>query len=86
MFIPGYDRESRQLVNKARTLGTGILLINLTDQELLRICAVVAIDLNKKDLVSDIILVQLGEQTFTISRSGEKLDFQESNNVEADDY
>ena len=55
MFMPVYDKESRQLVNRARLLGTGALSINLTDHELLRICAIVAVDLNKEDLVSNIL-------------------------------
>ncbi len=55
MFMPMYDKESRQLVNKARTLGTGILSINLQDHELLRICTIVAADLDKQDLVSDVL-------------------------------
>jgi hypothetical protein len=54
MFIV-YDKESRQLVNKARTLGTGLLSINLQDHELLRICAIVAADLDKQELVGDLL-------------------------------
>lgn len=55
MLMPVYDKESRQLVNKARTLGTGILSISLQDHELLRICAIVATDLDKQALVSNIL-------------------------------
>lgn len=50
-----YDKECRQLVNRARTLGTGALSISLADDELLRICAIVAVDLNKENLVSNIL-------------------------------
>lgn len=55
MLMPVYDKESRQLVNKARALGTGALSVYLQDHELLRICVVVASDLNKQELVSNIL-------------------------------
>jgi hypothetical protein len=49
-----FDKESRQLLNRARVQGTGALSVELKDNELLRICAVVAADLNQLLLVSDI--------------------------------
>ncbi|HEY0753618.1 MAG TPA: hypothetical protein VGD98_06620 [Ktedonobacteraceae bacterium] len=55
MFMPVYDKESRQLVNKARTLGTGALSINLQDHELLRLCVITATDLDKRELVKDVL-------------------------------
>jgi hypothetical protein len=55
MFMP-YDKETRQLVNKARLLGKvgEKLSVYLEDHQLLRICAVVANDLNKQHLVKGI--------------------------------
>jgi hypothetical protein len=49
-----FDKETRQLINRARTLGSGSLSIYLEDHELLRLCAVVATDLNKQHLISSI--------------------------------
>src|SRR2546425_375876 len=49
-----YDKEAKQLINRARTLGSNSLSIYLEDHELLRLCAVVAADLNKQDLISNI--------------------------------
>lgn len=51
-----YDKETRQLINRARTLGSGSLSIYLEDHELLRLCAVVATDLKKQHLLSDITI------------------------------
>lgn len=56
--MPIYDKESRQLVNRARTLGTGALSIVLQDSELLRLCGVVASDLGKTGLVDGIVPVR----------------------------
>lgn len=53
--MPVYDKEARQLVNKARTLGSDGLSVYLEDHELLRLCCVVATDLNKLDLLEAII-------------------------------
>ena len=52
MLMPVFDKESRQLVNRARTLGTGALSVTLQDHELLRICTVIAADLNQLHLGS----------------------------------
>src|SRR5579884_3134684 len=49
-----FDKETRQLINRARTLGSGSLSIYLEGHELLRLCAVVATDLNKQHLISSI--------------------------------
>ena len=48
------DKETRQLINKARILGDTGLSVFLEDSELLRLCAVCAIDLEQYQLVSDI--------------------------------
>lgn len=49
-----YDKEVKQLINKARTLGSDGLSIYLEDHELLKLCLVAATDLNKEDSISDI--------------------------------
>lgn len=48
------DKETRQLINKARTLGSTGLSVFLEDDELLRICAVAAVDLEQQQLVNNI--------------------------------
>jgi len=48
------DKETRQLINKARTIGSTGLSVFLEDDELLRICAVAAIDLDRQQLVNNI--------------------------------
>lgn len=48
------DKETRQLINDARSLGGKGVPVRLDDNELLRICAVVALDLNRQGLVDDI--------------------------------
>ncbi len=52
--MPTLDKQLQRLVNKARTLGGKGLPIRLNDNELMRICAVVAADLDRADLVGDI--------------------------------
>lgn len=52
MNMPKFDRQSRQLVTRARTLGTNGLY--LEDNVLLRLCAVVAADLDKQDLMGEL--------------------------------
>ncbi len=52
--MPALDRESRQLINKARNLGGKGPAVYLEDQELLRICAIAALDLGRQDLVKSI--------------------------------
>lgn len=49
--MPTFDRETKQLVNAARTLGSKGITVYLEDGELLRLCAVVANDLGKGDLL-----------------------------------
>ena len=51
--MPTLDRETRQLINAARTLGNGPLSIYLDDNELLRLCAVIAADLQIVDIFDD---------------------------------
>lgn len=52
--MPALDRESRQLINKARHLGGKGPAVYLEEHELLRICAIVALDLDRQDLVKSI--------------------------------
>lgn len=49
-----FDRETNQLVNAARTLGNQGITVYLEDGELLRLCAVVANDLGKGDLLATV--------------------------------
>jgi hypothetical protein len=53
--MPTLDRESRQLLNKARNLGGKGPTIYLEDHELLRLCAIVAIDLDRQNIVSNFV-------------------------------
>lgn len=55
--MPTLDRESRQLINKARNLGGNGPTIYLEDHELLRLCVIVAHDLNSMQLVDSFISV-----------------------------
>lgn len=48
------DKETRALINAARTLGGGRLSVFLEDSELLRLCAIAAADLGHYPLVADI--------------------------------
>ncbi|NEP42366.1 MAG: restriction endonuclease [Okeania sp. SIO2H7] len=52
------DKETRQLINKARTLGSSGLSIFLEDSELLRLCAVAALDLNQPQLFNKIATIE----------------------------
>ncbi|MGH2517474.1 MAG: hypothetical protein ACRDHP_17630, partial [Ktedonobacterales bacterium] len=47
------DQSTRALITSARTLGGGALSFQLTDDELLRLCAVIAVDLGLDSLVAD---------------------------------
>lgn len=49
------DRATKQLISKARILGGKGLSIYLEDKTLVRLCAVVAVDLDRRDLVSNLI-------------------------------
>lgn len=49
------DRETRQLINAARTLGTESLSIYLEDDELLRLCAVIAADLGISPIMEGVL-------------------------------
>ncbi len=55
MLFPTLDQRSRALINKARHLGGKGPTVNLEDHELLRLCAIVAIDLNQPSLAKDIV-------------------------------
>lgn len=46
------DKEARQLVNAARTLGSGPRSMYLEDDTLLRLCAVIAVDLGMSDILA----------------------------------
>ncbi len=52
--MPTFDRETKQLVNAARTLGNKGITVYLEDGELLRLCAVVANDLGKGELLAKV--------------------------------
>ncbi len=48
------DKETRQLINAARTLGSAGLSVYLEDHTLIRLCAVAATDLDRYDLVESV--------------------------------
>ena len=52
------NKQTRSLVNSVRVLGDGPLSVYLNDDELLRLCAVIAVDLGEEKLVSDIATVE----------------------------
>ncbi len=52
--MPTFDRETKRLVNDARTLGNKGITVYLEDGELLRLCAVVANDLNNGELMKTV--------------------------------
>lgn len=52
--MPTPDRETRSLITSARILGTGGLSVRLTDDELLRLCAIMAGDVGRPELVREI--------------------------------
>ncbi len=54
MLFPTLDQRSKALITKARKLGGKGPTVNLEDHELLRLCAVIATDLNHSSLVKDI--------------------------------
>jgi hypothetical protein len=49
------DKQTRALINSARTLGDGPLSVYLNDDELLRLCLVIAADLDQQGLVADLV-------------------------------
>lgn len=49
------DKQARALINSVRVLGDGPLSVFLNDDELLRLCAVIAVDLDQQQLASDIV-------------------------------
>jgi hypothetical protein len=53
--VPTLDKETRQLLNKVRSLGGKGIPVYLEDVTLIRLCAVVAVDLNRRDLVEHLI-------------------------------
>lgn len=54
MLFPTLDQRSKALITKARNLGGKGPTVKLGDQELLKICAVIAADLNQEALVYSI--------------------------------
>ncbi|MDQ2808651.1 MAG: ApaLI family restriction endonuclease [Chloroflexota bacterium] len=52
--MPSLDKQTRQLINAARLLGSGPLSIFLEDATLIRLCAIVAGDLDQPTLVAPI--------------------------------
>lgn len=58
MLFPTLDQRSKALITKARKLGGKGPTVNLEDHELLRLGAVIAIDLNHSLLVKDIARVE----------------------------
>lgn len=50
--MPSFDRETKQLVTAARTLGNKGITVYLEDGELLRLCAMVANDLDRPELLA----------------------------------
>lgn len=49
-----FDKQTRQLVNHARTLGSGLLSVYLSDNELIRLCCLIARDLRQEELIADL--------------------------------
>ena len=49
-----FDKETSQLITKARTLGSKELTVYLEDRTLIRLCAVVAADVERHDLVEQV--------------------------------
>ncbi len=62
--MPTLDRETRQLLNAARLLGSQGIAVFLEDHELLRLCAFVAADLNQRQLVSQTLLEGLSSNDY----------------------
>lgn len=52
--MPTFDKESRQLLNAARILGSQGLSVFLEDHELLRLCGLIARDLERQDLADSL--------------------------------
>lgn len=52
------DKETRQLINKARTLGSTGLSVFLEYAELIRLCAIAAIDLDRPQLVNHLLPIE----------------------------
>src|SRR5271165_836512 len=55
MLFPTLDQQSKALINKARHLGGSGPTVNLENHELLRLCAIVAADLNQTHLTKEFI-------------------------------
>ena len=51
MLFPTLDQQSKALINKARHLGGSGPTVHLENHELLRLCAIVASDLDHAHLV-----------------------------------
>jgi hypothetical protein len=55
MLFPTLDQQGKALINKARHLGGSGPTVNLENHELLRLCAIVAADLNQLHLIDESI-------------------------------
>lgn len=64
--MPSLDKQTRQLINYARTLGSGSLSVYLEDSELLRLCCVIAHDMARIDLIADLNIELPSSDYFTI--------------------
>lgn len=71
MLFPTLDQRSRALINKARQLGGNGPTVKLEEHELLRLCAVVATDLNQSLLVNAIV----GDETISNDYYGVSLEW-----------
>jgi len=63
--VPTFDKESRRLLNSARILGSQGLSVFLEDFELLRLCAVIASDLERQDLASPLFGLPIPDDYFS---------------------
>ena len=61
--MPTFDKESRRLLNAARILGSQGLSVFLEDHELLRLCGLIACDLERQDL-ADSLFGQAGPEDY----------------------
>lgn len=64
-----FDKQARQLVNHARTLGSGLLSVYLTDGELTRLCCLIAHDLRREELMADLDFQLPTKDYFSLSVS-----------------
>lgn len=63
--MPTFDKESRRLINAARILGSQGLSVFLEDHELLRLCGMIACDLEREDLAISILGQDMSSDYFS---------------------